>query len=58
MSGSSMPILQAEARGFLQLRRLTVLLEDATHVHPLCASNPALKLYDFVAVQPTDERTF
>ena len=53
-----MPILQAEARGFLQLRRLTVLLEDATHVHPLCASNPALKLYDFVAVQPTDERTF
>jgi len=58
LSGSSMLRLQAEARGFRQLRRLTVLLEDTTHVHTLSASNPALKQYDVVAVQPTDERTF
>ena len=58
LSGSSMLRLQAEARGFRQLRRLTVLLEETTHVHTLSSSNPALKQYDVVAVQPTDERTF
>jgi ribonuclease P/MRP protein subunit RPP1 len=58
LSGSSMLRLQADARGFRQLRRLTVLLEETTHLHTLNPSNPALKQYDVVAVQPSDERTF
>jgi ribonuclease P/MRP protein subunit RPP1 len=58
LAGSSLLRLQADARGFRQLRRLTVLLEDTTHVHSLSAANPALKQYDIVAVQPSDERTF
>jgi ribonuclease P/MRP protein subunit RPP1 len=58
LSGSSLLRLQAEARGFRQLRRLTVLLDDTAHVHTLSASNPALKQYDVVAVRPCDERTF
>jgi ribonuclease P/MRP protein subunit RPP1 len=58
LSGSSLLRLQADARGFRQLRRLTVLLDDMAHVHTLSATNPALKQYDVVAVQPCDERTF
>ena len=58
LSGSSLLRLQADARGFRQLRRLTVVLDDMAHVHTLSASNPALKQYDVVAVQPCDERTF
>ena len=57
LSGSSLLRLQADARGFRQLRRLTVQLDDMAHVHTLNASNPALKQYDVVAVQPCDERT-
>lgn len=58
LSGSSLLRLQADARGFRQLRRLTVLLDDMAHVHTLSANNPALKQYDVIAVQPCDERTF
>jgi ribonuclease P/MRP protein subunit RPP1 len=58
LSGSSMLRLQADARGFRQLRRLTVLLDDTAHLHTLSATNPALKQYDVFAVQPSDERTF
>jgi ribonuclease P/MRP protein subunit RPP1 len=58
LSGSSLLRLQAGARGFRQLRRVTVLLEDTTQLHTLSATNPALKQYDVVAVQPCDERTF
>jgi ribonuclease P/MRP protein subunit RPP1 len=43
---------------FQQLTRLTVAVEDATHVHAVDISNEVAGTYDLLAVRPLSERVF
>ncbi|KAH9492719.1 Ribonuclease P protein subunit p30 [Bulinus truncatus] len=48
--------LQCHGKPIEQLSRLTAVLQDASNTHRL--GNPDILVYDILAVQPTDEKTF
>jgi len=60
MIGSQVGLLRPKSSPttFQQKKRLTVHLDDASQVHTLNASNPALRSYDLIAVRPSSERLF